>query len=262
MIRRGGVRTGVPRWCVLAMMAALLLVLAPSASAQTAQLPVGEAKGVRIVREHGAIVVVFTPRAARLWRRVAGKRVSVFCEERSGPDEDGFITVSEGGGTFRAPRRGRRLRTGDQTRGMDICRVWLEARTLRRNGVRQRYGRELIVAIPLTQAGAIRLDEGARAYALFTLLEIAASRGNAGAYPTSADLVALVPVLPRPVRLSVVALAATNDTPPAGSIGYYSDAAQHAAAVVLSATGRRLFVEYDADRVIRTNVLEYVFEDG
>jgi hypothetical protein len=249
------------RWGVLAMVAALLLVLAPSAGAATVQLPVGEAQGVRIVREHGAIVVVFTPRAARLWRRVAGKRVSVFCEERSGPDEDGFITVSEGGATFRAPRRGRRLRTGDLTRGMDICRVWLEARTLRRNGVRRRYGRELIVAIPLTQAGAVRLDERARTHALFTLLEIAARRGNADGYLTSADLVALVPALPRPVRLSVVALPTPADTPPAGSIGYYSDGAQHAAAVVVSATGRRLFLEYDVDRVIRSNVVEYLFGD-
>lgn len=247
---------------VAVAVAGVLLVAPPSASAQTVQLPVGEAKGVRIVREHGAIVVVFTPRAARLWRRVAGKRVSVLCEERSGPDEDGFITVSEGGATFRAPRRGRRLRTGDQTRGMDICRVWLEARTLRRNGVRHRYGRELMVAIPLTQAGAVRLDERARTHALVTLLEIAARRGNAGAFPASADLVALAPVLPRPVRLFVVALAAPADTPPARSIGYYSDGAQHAAAVVLSATGRRLFVEYDADRVIRTNVLEYIYGDG
>jgi hypothetical protein len=209
---------------VLATVAALVLALAPSAGAETVQLPVGEAQGVRIVRERGAIVVVFTARAARLWRRVAGKRVSVFCEERSGPDEDGFVTVEEGGTTFRAPRRGRRLGTGDLTRGMDICRVWLEARTLRRNGMRQRYGRELIVAIPLTQEGAVRLDERARTYALFALLEIAAHRGsNVDGFPTSADLVALVPVLPRPIRLSVVALPTPADTPPAGSIGYYSD---------------------------------------
>jgi hypothetical protein len=110
------------RWCVLATVMGLLLVLAPSAGAETVQLPVGEAHGVRIVRERGAIVVVFTPRAARLWRRVAGKRVSVFCEERSGPDEDGFVTVSDGGTTFRAPRRGRRLRTGDLTRA--AVRQW------------------------------------------------------------------------------------------------------------------------------------------
>jgi hypothetical protein len=252
------------RWFVLATVAVVMFVVAPSAGAETVQLPVGEAQGVRIVRERGAIVVVFTPRAARLWRRVAGKRVSVSCEERSGPDEHGFVTVGEGGTTFRAPRRGRRLRTGDLTRGMDICRVWLEARTLKRNGVRRRYGRELIVAIPLTQQGAVRLDEQARTYALFAVLEIAAhdpDGGSADRFLTPADLVALAPVLPRPVRLSVVALPTPADTPPAGSIGYYSDGAQHAAAVVVSATGRRLFLEYDVDHVIRTNVVEYLYGD-
>src|SRR5918911_1312879 len=113
---------------------AVLLVAAPAADALTVQLPVGEAQGVRIVRERGAIVVVFTQRATRLWRRVAGKRVSVMCESWSEPDEQGFSFTEGGGTTFRAPRRGRRLRTGDRTRGMDICRVWLEPRTVRRNG--------------------------------------------------------------------------------------------------------------------------------
>lgn|SRR5215208_3275272 len=251
------------RCLVPAIVALLLLVVAPSANALTVELAVGKAHGVRIVREHGAIVVVFTQRAERLWRRVAGKRVSVFCEERSGPDEHGIVTVDEGGTTFRAPRRGRRLRTGDLTRGMDVCRVWLEARTLRRNGARRRYGRELIVAIPLTQAGAVRLDEQTRARALVVLLSIAHSLSppDADLYPTPESVIARVPVLRRPVRLSVVALASPSDTPPAGSIGYYSDGAHHVAAVVLSASGRRLFFEADVDDVIRSNVIGYIFGD-
>ena len=71
----------------------------------------------------------------------------------------------------------------------------------------------------------------------------------------------LFPRMKRPLKLSVVELPSPSDTPPAGSIGYYSDGAQHAAAVVLSASGRRLFFEADADEVIRTNVLEYVYGD-
>jgi hypothetical protein len=42
---------------------------------------VGEDDGVRIVRERGAIVVVFTASAKKLWRRVAGRRVRVYCTE-------------------------------------------------------------------------------------------------------------------------------------------------------------------------------------
>jgi hypothetical protein len=78
-------------------------------------------------------------------------------------------------------------------------------------------------------------------------------------YPTSAELVAHVPLIPRPVKLSGVALASPSDTPPAGSIDYYSDGAQHVAAVVLSATGRRLFFELDVDQIVRTNVLGYIY---
>jgi hypothetical protein len=245
---------------------AMLMVIAPSAGAQTVELPVGEAKGVRIVRDNlGALVVVFRPSAARLWRRVAGRRVSVLCEKGPDPDPDGGFISEEGGTTFRAPKRGRRLRTGDLTRGMDFCEVWLERRTVRRNGERLHYGRTPIVAIPLTQRGAVRLDERARARALGTLLGIAAvlpsREGEFDRYATPAELVAYVPLLRRPLRLSVVALPSPSDTPPAGSIGYYSDGAQHVAAVVLSASGRRLFFEADVDEVIRTNVLKYIYGD-
>jgi hypothetical protein len=249
---------------LLATVTVVLLVVAPSAGAQTPQLPVGQTDGVRIVREHGAIVVVFTPKAARLWRRVAGKRVSVFCEEESGPDEYGIVTVQGGGTTFRAPRRGRRLRTGDLTRGMDFCEVWLESRTLTRNGQRVRYGRELIVAIPPTQKGAVHLDEQARAYALMGVLTFASIDGRRrglGGFPTPAELVEHLPVLTRPLRLSIVALPSPSDTPPAGSIGYYSDGARHAAAIVVSASGRRLFLEVDVDDVVRSNVIGYIYGD-
>ena len=254
------------RGFTLATVAAVLLALAPAAGAQTVQLPVGEADGVRIVRDRrGAIVVVFKPSAARLWRRVAGRRVSVMCEKGPDPDPDNpGIFFTEGGGlTFRAPKRGRRLRTGDRTRGMDFCEVSLEPRTVTRKGVRRRYGRRLIVAIPLTQRGAVRLDEQARAQALVTLLEIANvfPRGKGDRYATPAELVSFLPLMKRPLKLSVVELPSPSDTPPAGSIGYYSDGAKHAAAVVLSASGRRLFFEADVDRVVRTNVLEYIYGD-
>jgi len=147
---------------------------------------------------------------------------------------------------------------------MDFCEVWLDARTVTRHGTRVRYSRQLIVAIPLTQRGAVRLDERRRALALLVLLDVAAALqpdGSSYRFPAPADLIARLPALTRPLPLSVVALSAPSDTPAAGSIGYYSDGAQHAAAVLLSASGRRLFLEYDADEVIRTNVAKYLFGD-
>ena len=239
------------------MVAALLLVLAaPSAAAAQTPLPVGEADGVRIVRERGALVVVFTQRAEKLRRRVAGKLVSVLCTEFT---EQG---TNSGGVTQRAPRRGRRIRTGDLTRGLDYCRVWLAARTVTRDGERRRIRRKLVVTVPLTQEGAVYLDEQVKAGTLLSVLTLAQFVGEDGdldGYPTPAELLEAVPGFrPTPSRRPVVALAAPSDTPPGTSIGYYSDGAQHAATVVVSASGRRLFVEQEGD-VLHTNVARYIF---
>jgi hypothetical protein len=242
---------------VTALVTALLLVLVlPSTGAAQTPLPVGEADGVRIVRDRGGgIVVVFTKRAERLRRRVAGKRVSVFCTEFTRFGGNG------GGITQRAPRRGRRIETGDRTRGMDYCRVWLAARTVRRGGETRRRGRELIVSVPLTQDGAVHLDEESKALAMGLLLtasELAAQARNRDGFLSPAQLSQLVRMARPSARSLLVALAAPSDTPPAGSLGYYSDGAQHAAAVVVSASGKRLFLEYNGD-VLHTNVAKYLF---
>jgi hypothetical protein len=235
---------------VAALAGSVLLAWAGPAEAQ---LPVGEAEGVRIVRERGAIVVVFTQRAAPLYRRVAGKRLSVLCSE--------FIEngVNSGGITLRAPKRRRPLRTGDLTRGLDYCRVWLAARTVRRNGVLQRRPREVIVSIPLTQRGAVFLDEQRKALDLELLLlgaGLLAEERNLNTWPTAAEL--LERLSDRAFEPGLVALASPTDTPPEGAIGYYSDGQQHAAAVTVSASGRRLFIEWEAD-VVHTNVAGYIY---
>ena len=241
---------------VTAVVTVLLLVLVfPSAGAAQAPLPVGETDGVRVVRDRGGgIVVVFTKRAEKLRRKVAGKMVSVHCTEFL-PDGR-----SVGGVTQRAPRRGRRIRTGDRTRGMDYCRVWLAARTVRRGETRTRHGRELVVSVPLTQDGAVFLDEESKVRLIFGLLTISgfeAQERNRTGYLTPAELLAEFPQLE---RLPFVALAAPSDTPPAGAVGYYSDGAQHAAVVALSTLGRRLFLETHGD-VLHTNIAKYVFGD-
>jgi hypothetical protein len=237
---------------VLAAVAAVLLALAvPAAGAAQAPLPLGETKGVRIVRERGALVVVFTQRAERLRRKVAGKLVSVLCTE--------FVpgAIHSGGVTQRAPRRGRRIETGDLTRGMDYCRLWLAARTVRRGRERIRRSRELLVSVPLTQEGAVFLDEEATANMIAAVLMIGAlvaEERNRTGYLTPAELLEALP----PGQRGVVALAAPSDTPPARVVGYYSDGAQHAATVGLSTQGRRLFLEVNGD-VLHTNIAGHVF---
>jgi hypothetical protein len=124
------------------------------------------------------------------------------------------------------------------------------ARFRRRRGrTKVTVPRRLIVTVPLTQRGAVWLDEQARTVTLLGLLELAGilaqDRGQS-TYPSSAELIART-------RGAVLALSSPAATPPAGRYGYYSDARLHVAAVTLSAAGRRLFVEYDGDR-LSTNV--------
>ena len=107
---------------------------------------------------------------------------------------------------------GRRLRTGDATRRIDYCRVWLSRHTVRRHGERQRVGRRLIVSIPLSQKGAVFLDEEGKVYSLFGVEALAGAvkeRQKLDGLPTYAQLVAEFPK----IETNVVALAAPGDAP-------------------------------------------------
>jgi len=208
-----------------------------------APLPVGEAHGVRVVREKGAIVVVFTRRAAKLYRRIAGRLVDVDCTDQQPgqpvpprahaflvPHHPGEITEESSGGVrMRAPRHRRRLVTGDLTRGMDYCRVWLAPRIVRRDGARQRIQRRLIVSVPLKISG----------------------------WPSYAQL---IDQFPSGARAGLASLAGPADTPPASTIGYYSDRLDHVAVATLSRSNRRLFIELEAD-ALHTNVAGYIFNE-
>ena len=233
-------------------------------TAAQAQLPVGSANGVKIVRDRG-IVVVFTQRATNLWRQVAGRRVTVKCTELMDPDDSGLQSTFSGEQTFRAPRRGRRLRTGDLTRGIDYCTVHLAPRTVGKGERRRRLSREWIVSIPLSQVGAVFLDELQRSWAMMSLLlgaELLGDRNPGDGFFTPAELVTRVPRLDRPLSLRVVAMASAGETPPTGAVGYWSDGAQKVAVAVLSASGRRLFIEFSEDDVLRTNVAGYIYTDS
>jgi hypothetical protein len=254
--------------------AVMVLLLAPSTSTAQGALPVGESNGVRIVRERGALVVVFTKRAAKLYRRIAGRLVEVDCTDKQPrrpgpprayafltPPNPGEITEESGGGvTMRAPKRRRKLVTGDLTRGTDYCRLWLVPRTVSRDAERRRRERRLIVSVPLTQTGAVFLDEESKALQLLRWLSLAGLVANelkVRGWPSYAQL---VDQLPSEVRHRLVSLASPADTPPARTIGYYSDRNEHVAFVIVSKSGRRLLFELAGD-VLTTNVAEYVFGD-
>ena len=112
--------------------------------------------------------------------------------------------------------------------------------------------------MPLTQAGAVYLDEEAKARQLVLVLLgalLVGEKRQLSGWPTYALL--LDWGFRKPGN-RFVGLAGPTGTPPAGAIGYYSDGHDHVVVAVLSASGRRLFIEQDAD-VVSTNVTGYIF---
>jgi hypothetical protein len=103
------------------------------------------------------------------------------------------------------------------------------------------------VRLALTQAGTAYIDATRVGDRLIAALAVASALGPDGHYPAAADV--LVPGL--------VVLAAPTDSPPAGRVGLYSDAAQHITVVALTADGRRLYIDANGG-VLTSNVAEVV----
>ena len=251
------------RRLVAAVVVLVALALGLTATAQ-AQLPVGSADGVKIIRDRG-LVVVFSQRATKLWRQVAGREVTLECSELPDPDVTGPQVIGVDEFNVYAPRRGRRLRTGHRTRGNDLCEVSVAPRTVGKGKRRRRISSRRIVSIPLTQTGAVFLDERKRSLAILgVFLRAELLRGNRAdtAFPSPEQLVARYPRLRRPLPLTVVALTGRDGTPPVGAVGYWSDGARSVAVAIVSASGRRLFIEFDeGDDVVRTNVAGFIYSD-
>lgn len=225
----------------------LVLAIAAIAIAAGAQpagaadpLPVGEAFGVRIVPQGRAMTVVFTREARALARRISGRRIDLTCWRGD-----------MGGGQPTDVDRGQtRLRMPNYARGKDYCRIEMERRV---DG-----DSETLVSVPLTQAGAVQLDEEIRALTVWALLDGVALTRRDVRFPTPQRMLTAMRAELDPFNL--VALASPSDTPPAGTVGYWSDGGGHAVAVTLTATGRRLFVEILPGREVRTNVLGLVLD--
>jgi hypothetical protein len=230
---------------------ALILLLAPAAAQAQTELPVGEDRGVRVVRQDRAIVVVFTDRAAKLHKRLAGKRVIVSCTTLR---DDGSNSGSQ---TMVVPARGRRLFTGDLTPNIDYCRLWHPRRKNR--------SKRIIVSVPLTQKGAVFLDEEEKTQSIFGLLllaEFVQEDEKIDGYPTYDEFLQGIPRRAREAfSKRVSALAAPTDVPPARTIGYYSDGDQQIGVSIVSKAGRLLFIRFGPDDVLTTNVVGYMFDE-
>jgi hypothetical protein len=201
--------------------------LAPGASAQYAS----EDQGVTAARgKHGQHVLRFSREAARVYRRLAGRRVAIGCS-RLAPSGKGYVVDTEATTIVRAPRRRSTLSTGQLGRA-DLCSV-------RRTGRADR----LIAMAPVTDRGRIFIEE-AQAVGLM-LLPLLLTDDDLSPPPPVDRVVAQG-------RGFVVALAGPD-------AGYWTDGTRSVVAAV-SKRGRRLFFESDGD-VVRTNVLSYLTGD-
>jgi hypothetical protein len=171
---------------------------------------------------------------------------------------DQFDSVASG--NLDVPRRGRRVRTGFDPGPADFCRFFLKAHTVKRHGERHRVARRVLFSIPLTQAGAVYLDEESKTASMLgigVLASFAKDDQRLAGAPTYAQLVQAYPRLAK----RVVALPAPGDSPPPERIGYYSDGQEHTVLAALSASGKRLFIEQSAGDVLSTNVATHLFGD-
>jgi len=219
----------------LLLLAALpaLLVLPQTASAQIA----GPDQGVTAARGHDGIVIRFSKRAAKTYRRIAGRRIKVSCTTVTPSDHYGASFEGGSEEVVKAPRKRSRIRTLDRSRA-DICTIRL-----------RKAGGEVVAAAPVTARGRTYLDELGIASLISTVLDIGDDDGTPA---PAADVVAKG-------NGFIVALDGPDASPPRGKAGYWTDGVRVVTAGV-SAAGRRLFIEIERD-VIRTNVLGYIAGD-
>jgi hypothetical protein len=234
---------------------ALALLPASTALAQgQTDLPVGRAHGVRIVNDRGGFVLIFSHRSAKLRQRINSRYAWISCTHLGDP----FTSV--GSGNLDIPRHGRRVRTGFSVEDADFCSFFLRSHTVKHRHTSHRVSRRTLFSIPLTQAGAVYLDEESKAGNLFTIGLLASLVKHDQKLPGNPSYAQLVQAYPTLAKV-VVQLSAAGDTPPPKRIGYYSDGQEHVALAILSASGKRLFIEESAGNVLSTNVSAYLFGD-
>jgi hypothetical protein len=161
------------------------------------------------------------------------------------------------GGNLDVPPRGWTVNTGFGPGDADLCRIFLRAHRDRRH---HRVARRLLFSMPLSQAGAVYLDEEIYAISLTRMglvIALAKQKLKLRGSPTYAQVRKAFPGIGE----IIAPLAAPEDTPPYERIGYYSDGKEHTALAIVSTLGKRLFIEHSAGDVLTTNVAAHLSED-
>jgi hypothetical protein len=219
-------------------LAAIALLLAGASVAQAQNEPLSP-PGVHLHFGRLGAVVEFDARAAKLYHRLRGRKVTLRCVRLGSADT--LLREDRGeSDSAVAPRRRRPLHFDLASRRFDFCTL-----------ARADTTGDPPIAVALTSRGATFLDEQQAALRMVGVLAFAGSLApNATTWPLPGGVVAAG-------AGEVVALPGPGDSPPPDKVGYYSDGARHVTVAVLSRAGRRLFIDSNGD-VTSTNVLEYL----
>jgi hypothetical protein len=218
----------------IALAAASLALLLPSSALGAA----GVANGVHVRTVAGGVVVYFGQHADHAFADVRGRQLRVSCTAYS---PQGSLTPTAESVTVSQPtsRNLRLIRVGLGPQvDWDICEVG-------------RAGSSRVTKVGLTASGRARIDEERLGRKLLYGFTFASDRSVDGLSMPSTAWVVAAP------GSNLVALADADATPPAGTVGYFSDNPRHAVVATRSAAGRRLFFELDDD-VLSSNVWEYL----
>ena len=207
-----------------------LLGVAQSAPAQVA----GEKQGVTIVRGSHGYVFRFSKRAAKVYRRIAGRRVTVTCSRVT--KSSGNLVVDEGVSSVIGPRAKAVASAGSRA-----------APTSAPSACGGASGSPSRRSPPTGGPTSTSCSPRPR----WTPRSSLAGKGTDAPPPTA--------LVVQRGRGLIVALDGPDASPPAGKLGYWTDGVRSVSAV-LTAAGRRLFIDLERD-VFRTNVLPYLTND-
>ncbi|MDA0170360.1 hypothetical protein OJ998_14775 [Solirubrobacter taibaiensis] len=228
---------------------------APSANAAVADhiIPLYDASdGVRPVQKStGEVVLHFGPKAAKLYKTIGGKRVTLACGTVTGePDGDGFFSTGHGESTDTLPKRRGAVRMYESNPDLELCAIASKRVKADRTCFPLTEDSKLCtrVIVAVRPSGLAYIQARARTVELsLTVLTLGMADSPALKVPGATRL----EKMQRMLGPDVVELTTPDDTPPAGKVGYWTDG-KNLAAVALLADGTRRFVRFQ-DEVYSTN---------
>lgn len=243
--------------CLIALTA--LLLAAPAAGAVPA-LHTGSTRYLRIVHlGHGQLSVALTGQGRKRFAQLirGGYALDATCTTL-GKSVQGFSQRSSSGASESGiGPHGRPTYHTLLDRHADFCDIGRVRLTITRRSISaEQVPGPTLDSVALTQKGAAFLDEDRVTSKIFVVLEVAiggAQHRPDGHFPPAQFAAGFR--LSRLLR--VVALVSPDASPPPGTIGFYSDGANHAEAVGISTLGRRLFIDSNAG-VLSTNAAEHL----